>query len=642
MRDLLWAAARPEIGRSIKIGARTRAGSSGVVPPVRSDAEMTAISPASQSNPGRLRRVEVVLAVFALASAVGPVLAADALRFVPSDVAGCLTLSNVSASSRAFVDFAQRLDTDSRAFDLAEFEMAVGFEPGTLDLSQPIHIILSRPEELGVFLRGEGSGDGAEHYPLIAFVPKDGAAFMAKVGGRENRPRRQEGPFGSYHLLMRDGVAFVSEQPKWLHRVKRVVPEGSLAASLSKDIAAMGSSSDIFLHLRMDRWREKISPFVMLAGNLIKLSVASEQEPAQREQVSQLIEWLASGFSEALEQMETVTLSMAFDGETFRVGHHLAFREGAWFADYLSDVRRTGVDLFRGLPDQPFFMAGVFDWKCPPGKSFNCRFSRYFYSLDAAKRTTPKDLRARLVDTAMDCAASLNGSQFMLTSPPGQLQPMQVLTGYAVEDAREVFKKYRFIQENAAELMTSFMPGGAAGKMGRFKECRQDGIEYVELPLDLAGSSETGGEQIALVYGEGARLQQAILDEKQIVFTITQAPHGVVDLTQRLKAGATLGRNKPVRRIRSRLPADANAIVLIDTGRLASAVPLLAQMSLTGARHGWRPRMNAGSGDARPVGPLLAWTCRVRPTALDCQLMMEADDVLEMVRLLGPLVGEKK
>jgi len=603
---------------------------------------MTAISPASQSNSGRPRRTELVLAVFVLVAGAVPAIAANALRFVPSDVAGVLTLSNVSASSRAFVEFARRLDADSRAFDLAEFEMALGFEPGTLDLSQPIHIVLSRPEELGAFLRSEGPGDGAEHYPLIAFVPKDRAAFMAKVGGRENRPRQQEGPFGSYHLLMRDGVAFVCEQPKWLHRVKRVVPERSLAASLSKDIAAIESRSDIFLHLRMERWREKINPFVMLAGNLIKLSVASEQEPAHREQVSQLIAWLADGFSEALEQMETVTLSMAFDGETFRVGHHFAFREGAWFADYLSDVRRTGVDLFRGLPDQPFFMAGVFDWKCPPGKSFNCRFSRYFYSLDTAKQTIPKDLRAKLVDTAMECAASLNGTQFMLTSPPGKLQPMQVVTGYAVEDAHEVIKKYRFIQENAAELMTSFMPGGAAGGMGRFKKCRQDGISYDELPLDPPGSSSVVGEQIALVYGEGARLQQAILDEKQLVFAITQAPHSIVDLTQRLKAGTTLGRNKSVRRIRDRLPADANAIVLIDTGRLASAVPLLAQMSVTGARHGWRPLPNAGSGATRPVGPLLAWVCRVRPTALDCQLVMDADDVLEMVRLLGPLVGEEK
>jgi len=601
---------------------------------------MKAISPNAQPSSYRPRLVEVAMAVVAMAAAAGPSIAADALRYVPSDVAGVLTLSNVGVSSRALVGFARRLNQDSRGFDLADFEMAIGFQPGTLDLSQPIHIILSKPEELGAFLRGEDSDTGSGQCPLIAFVPKDPAAFMAKVGGRENRPRLQEGPFGSYHLLMRDGIAFVCEQSKWLHRVKRVAPERSLAASLPSECAAMDARGDIVLHLRMDRWRKKISPFVMLAGNLIKLSIASEQEPARREQIGALIGWLADGFSEALQQLDTITLSLAFDGKTFRIGHHLAFRRGAWFANYLGNVRRTGVDLFRGLPDQPFYMAGVFDWKCPPGKSFNCRFSRFFYGLDSVKGTIPRDLRTKLVDTAMECAAGLNGTQFMLTSPPGKMAPMQVLTGYAVDDAQAVFKSYRFIQENAAELMTSFIPGGAACSMGGFEEYRREGVRYVQLQLDAPGSPEPVGEQIAVVYGKGALLQQAILDDKQILFTVAQAPFGVVDLTRRLKAGPTLDKNEYVRRIRSRLAADANAIVLIDVGRLAAAVPLMAKMSITGRRRGWDPQVKTVENAGR-VGPLLAWTCRVRPTALDCQLVMDADDVLAMIRVLKPLVDQK-
>lgn len=586
----------------------------------------------------------MLLTSVVLAAATGPLIAADALQFVPSDVAGVLTLRNVAASSIAFVDFARRLDADSPGFDLAEFEMAIGFEPGTVDLSQPIHVVLSRPEELGAFLRSEPPDTGAEPYPLIAFIPKDPVAFLARVGGRENRPVAQAGPYGAYHLMMRDGIAFVCEQPKSLHRVKRVVPERSLAASLSRDIAAMNAQSDIALHLRMERWREKINPFVMLAGHLLRLSVAVEQEPARREQVSALVGWLADGFSEALEQLDTLTLSLAFDGETFRLAHHLGFRKGEWFADYLASVRRTGVDLFRGLPDQPFFMAGVFDWKCPPDGSFNCRFSQFLYGMDTVRASIPSELRAKLLETTVECTAGLNGTQFMLTSPPGKMQPMQVLTGYSVDDAKGVFKRYRFIQENSAELMAAFMPGGVASRMGGFKECRQDGITFVRLPLDIAASPADVGGPIAAVYGKGAELQQAILDDRQIVFSIAQAPHGVVELIRRLRNGDTLGKNERVHRIRSRLPADTNAIVLIDAGRLVTAVPLMAQMTLTGRRHGWRPQVGASQDAeqaAQRVGPLMAWGCRVRPTALDCQVVMDAEDVLETVRLLGPWVGKQ-
>lgn len=567
--------------------------------------------------------------------------AADALQMVPGDVAGIVVFRNVAATSEKLTEFVRRVHPGYGEFNFGVVsEKTLGLAPGTIDTSKPIVVIVSKPEGLHNFLKRRGMNKKRAAYPVIAFTPKQPAKLLEKLRHRENRARRMEGPHGNYYLLMRDGIAFFSPKRKALRILRNVKPESSIAATMGKDALSICKQSDVFLHMSLARWKERIGPYVWMASSLIKLGIAAQQDPAEQETTMALVNWFVDGASDAIDQVESVTLAMDFDGETFSLAHRITFDRCGEFAEYISQVRRSGLDLWKPLPDRPFVVLGVFDWQCPPGTSLICRLSRYFWNTEYACKTVPDRKREKLLASAKSCYGGMKGTQFIVTPPPDGTHPVQVYGGYATDNPEASFKQYCYIQKNSQKALAAIVPGGA-GITGDFKRRHRHGVEYIEFEFKLDDVPEATRRSLVGV-GKGARVQHAVGGKHEVIYSIAQPPWGVWDQIKAMKSGRNAGKNPAVIRMRSRLPSQAHAVVILDIRRLFGLLPHLVQTGqhssdesrwVQGHDSRAKAQLMKSGPEQTEAGLLLGWSCLARDNAFDCRLVIEADDLLEAVKL---------
>lgn len=578
---------------------------------------------------------------------VGLALAADPLQLVPGDIAGVVVFRDITATSEKLTEFVRRIRPGYDGFEFSIVsEKTLGLAPGTMDTSKPIMVIVSRPEGLHNFLTRRGLNGKGTPYPVIAFTPKEPAKLLKEMHGRENRPRRMEGPRGKYYLLMRDGIAFFSPKRKALRILRNVKPESSIAAAIGEDAMSICKQSDVFLHMPLARWREKMSPYVWMASNLIKLGITAQQDPAEQETTMALANWFVDGARDAIDQMRTVTLAMDFDGKTFALVHRFTFERSGGFAKYISQVRRSGLDLWKPLPDRPFVVLGVFDWQCPPKTSLLCRLNRYFWHTDYARKAVPAPKRKKLLACAESCYGGMKGTQFIVTSPPDGIHPIQVYGGYATDDPAGSFEDYCYIQENSQKALAALVPGGA-GFTGGFKKRHSQGVDYLEMAFKLDDMPEQVRRSMEGIYGKDARIQHAVAGSHEVVYAIAQAPWGIVDQIKAIKTGRNAGKNPAVRRLRRLMQPEAQAIIILDIGRLFGLLPYMSQSGFRPAGGPASDENRGASGrdvratarlvksgpETKRVGPLMGWSCLARGNALNCRLVIDADDLLEATKI---------
>lgn len=556
--------------------------------------------------------------------------ATDALKFVPADVTGVLSFRNIEECNKKLVSFAQQIDRDIKGLDVNEFEMVLGFEPGNIDITKPIHVIIFRPEELGAFMTGDGIGATEQPFPMIAFTPSRTEEFMKKVREQENRAFLQQGPFGKYYLLMRDGVAFVANKRKPLRLVRRVEPVDSLATAFDEGLKSVYKRSDVVLHLPLARWRDKVNFYVMFLTNFMKLGITAQQTAEKLEQTQAVMDWFIGGIRDAINQMETATFALDFDGTTFRFDHYHTFAKDRWMSDYLRQVRRAEVDFCTSLPDQPFIVLGTFNWQCPPKASMTGRFTQYYFNTNFVRETMSSEKREKLSNCLMEYSGQVQGMEFMLTSPSDRPFPFQIIGSEIVRDAPLALEQFRYIMENSDETMTAFFAGGARFE-DKLTDCRHDGVKYLEMSLDFEGMPEMQRKQMTIFHGAKARYQQAAVSKHHLVYTIAEPPQCVTDLMHVVKSGSNVGDNPLVQKICSRLSKDANVVFIADVGRVLDMVAKLVGMVVEPPEH--KPNENASSR------PMLGFSCRARDHAIHCRWAMDANDVLEVRRLAGAYFG---
>lgn len=568
-----------------------------------------------------------------------PLRAMDALDCVPADVAGVVEFRDLEGSSREINAFFKKIGWDYGMIDVEALGAILGLEPGSIDTSKPIQLILFRPGNLLSLWRLGSTPEDDQRLPLVAFIPKDAGHFARQVQGREDALTLERGANGEYFLLMRQGVAFVSKKRRQLRAIRKAEPDQCLLAAFDKDINSMRARSDVFLHLPLQRWREKIHFPLFLAANALKLAVSAQGDPDHIEVTHAYADWFSKGALKLVGQMQSATLGLDFDGKTFRLDHHFVFTPCDSVADYLHQVSRTGRNLWAPLPDRPFYFAAVLDWKCPAEVSVLQRFMKHFFSLDFVAQAIPEEKRRRrLLKYSLESYEGLGGMQVMFTSDPGRMRPLQMFGGHVLDDAPAALEKTRFLQENAGDLMAVLLPGGSHC-IGKLRERRDGRVRYLEMKFDLAGTpeDEEWREAMATVYGTEACFREAVADEHQLVYSLAKPPRGVTELLATMESGKHLGRNAVVKRIRSRLPEEANAVVLLDIGRvLAMSTDAAAAMRAgkkASARSVPAPVAEAKASDK--VGPLLGWSCRVRGNALNCRLAMDGKDILGLCALAG-------
>jgi hypothetical protein len=549
----------------------------------------------------------------------GTLWASDPAALIPADAAAVLALPHLERSAKKLETYLRKHDKGFSGLDLDEVQRGFNLPDGAVDFSEPIFLVLTRP------VRHETAF-------VLVFTPADSDAFAERVSHRDDSIRRCSGPEGAYTLMMRQGTAIVGLKRKAVRLFRRLPPERSLSEALDDRQRAMLESGDVFVHIPLARLRAHFDPFIRLAAAGIRLGVAAQHDPETIAGAAEVADWLVGGILAVIDQMETATLALDFDGRTFRLAHHHTFTPSGSVAEYLGQVKRPGQAGWTTLPDRPFFLLGALDWQCPPEASVAMRTYRHLFRPDSALTDTPLPKRRQIIDAARACYGQTLGSNFMLASAGGKLLPFQIFGGYVMEDPEEGLRSLVFLQENADEVVSSFMGGPFFGK---FHRRTREGLEFYELQLDFQQINLTMHRQAALaLYGRTARLQQAVAGSHQVVYSMGLPSTGVHDMVTALDTGRHVGKNPLVRRIVARLPDHPNAIVLADLGRCRSLLP--AMMLLRSTMPG-RPRAVGEQGTtdySAPPGPMLGWACTLGPHFLTGHLAMDADDLIRAVRLL--------
>ncbi|MFQ5501532.1 MAG: hypothetical protein ACE5EQ_04435 [Phycisphaerae bacterium] len=579
-----------------------------------------------------------VLAVWLLGSNPGLLHAGDVLRKVPADVAGVIRIHNLKEINDRLGGFIRQFQPKYDGYDPDEFEVTIGQTPGTVDTTREIHIIFLRSESVPTFLMSDSMVDARKPYPVIAFHPKPTSDLSKSAGEGGSRIRRRQGPFGSYYLLVHDGVAFVCNKKKPLRDILQVQPEASLATSLCEDEKSIFAHNDLAVHIPLSRWRESIKTYTLLLTNIIRFGIAAQIDPQQMDKTQAVMDWLINGVREGMDQMQSFTIALNFDGETFRVDHYHTFESNGWVSGYLNKITRSDIDLWSGFPDQPFLLLGSINWRCPAENSFTCRMTRMLMNTDSIRKSISPAKREKLLDYMDGYISKIKCNEFMLTSPPGKSHPIRVLGLICAEDASSFMKEYSYIQKQSSKLITAFMPGCSSLGM-KIKKTSQDGIPCMEMKLTGGDMSDVMCQQIALVYGADARVQQAAISNHQVAYVMGEPPFNVTCLSNTFKSGKHIGKNPAIRRIERRLCKKPNIIVIGDvSGLMGSFIPMQrAAIGWTAAK-GQTVIGEASQSEIHLAkSALFGWSCRVRPNALQGRWVMSASDMREVIQQTNTL-----
>jgi len=557
-------------------------------------------------------------ATTALAAMIGALLsgslwAADPLTKVPADVAGIVVLRNLNTTTQKINPFLKQINSDYQGLDLHEIGQGLDLAAGDWDPSSPVIIVLTRPEF-------------SKESIIVAFKPAEGSKFLAHAREQGNRIwKRDEGHCESA-MAFRDGVAFVGPSVKALRMIRHRPEAQSFAGVLDEQEKKMLSESDAFVRLDLTRWREKLSPLVMLGLGMMKLSAAAETKGD--EGAAAVLDWMAGGARSFIDQMESTSFSFSFDRETLYLNHHHRFTPGQSVANYLAKVQSADEDLLSMVPNRPFLMFAASNWQCPTSECLAVSLSRHVMEMESVAARIPAEMRQRLTKELGACYGQMRGSAFMVTSDPGRSLPLQLIGGYAVKDSSSAIKQLCFIQENASEAMSAMLPSTHCS--GKFERRREKGVDFMELNFNPDEMTDEIRAQLYKVYGEKVRYQHASGGPHRVMYAFAEPPTSVIDLVK-TRPDDRVDKNPAVSRILDRLPKRPHLLVVFDLERTLAAVPQLAAPATSHPVDARTPRTTPAS--AKPSRGLMGWAVVVRPTSISGQWAMDAQDAVETFKL---------
>lgn len=543
----------------------------------------------------------------------GSLLAADPLAYVPADVAGVIVFRDLDAAARKINPFLKQINPDHSGLDVPEVGQWLNLPCGQWDPASPVVIVFARPE----FTRES---------MIVGFRPAKGSQLLEPVRPGSKRIRKCEGPEGGCFLSIRGGTAFVGRSLKCVRMIPQHPQERSILSVLSDDEKAMLARSDAFMRVDLNRWRDKLTPFVVLGLGMMKLSVAAQSPEGQ--DAAAVVGWLADGVRSFIDQMESTSLAFSFDRETIRLDHHHRFAPGQSVAQYLAKVQRGEDDVLAMMPNRPFLMFAASNWHSPKGESLTASLSRHILEMEPVAMRIPEETRKRLLKEIDECYGQTRGSAFMVTSEPGRALPLELVGGYAVKDSASALKQLCFIQENSNEAMSAILP--SAHCSGKFKPRRDRGIDIMELNLETDEIAHEMRAELCKVYGEKVRCQQAAAGPNRVLYTFAEPPTNVIDLIKNMPDDR-VDKDPAVRRILDRMPSRPHVVLVFDLEQTLAAVPSLAASEGCTMETAKKPRVAQASPS--PSQALIGWAAVVRPMSISGQLAMDAQDAVKTFKL---------
>ncbi len=573
----------------------------------------------------------------ALLAAALPTWASDVLKMIPADVAAILTIRNPIEADRELTKLIRLAKPEFEGLPLADLETTLGFAPGTIDLTKRVTIVFHHPDDLPAFIKSRGLGDADQSQPVIIFTPKSEKEFSDAVGGHDDRVRRRDGIWCRYYCFTHDGRVYVSNHGKTLRSMTRLAAHETLDQRIDPVCRRVFEESDTSLHLVMTQWRARINPFVLLAANLMKLSVTAQQSPDTLAQSQAVLEWFVDGGRDALDQIQGTTFALDTDGATVSLRHAHAFVPGRWMARYLNNVRRSGREPFTTVPNRPFLFLGYSDWLCPPESSLTVQSVKMFLERGGSSQKLSAEERRVLVDASMMCARDIETGDYMLCNPTGSLMPFEFYGSYAAGDARKVLDAYELVQRHSGEMWAGFV-SGSVPPASRFVHTTVDGMEVRRMDLQPHGMPEEFRKEIAQAYGKKARLEMGVVGKNHVAYSIGQPPIGVTDMAKAFATGKSIAQNAAVSEMRTILPPDSNVVLMADMNRVFKAIRGLVLWPTGGDLETEDPQPLVTAASARgsktaevEVPVLLGWSCRVDQKALDCRFSMDGKALATLI-----------
>lgn len=552
---------------------------------------------------------------------------------LPADVPGFIVLPHISESNDKLTKFAQKITKHYIPLEIDDFEQKIGLPADELDTSKPITLIFTKP-----------TFDSADL--VVAFHPANLDAFLSNHGLVSGRTGRMEICDRRMRVLVKDGVVFVSRRLLPL-RVLRNVDEGATALDGMDEVdRAYLAHSEAVVHLNLRPWRNKISPVVTLVTTMMQLGIAAEANAEKATAAREVLGWFGSGLSDLIAQMESITLALRLTDDAIQLEHRHKFDPKGCVGQYLGNVTRESDNLFKTLPNRPFWMVATSNWRCPAGDSLTAKLTEFVMTKKTiVGNQLPEQKIRRVISDVRCCYGQMKGTSFMLSSQKGVIFPMEMVGSYVLENASEGVKQIRFIQENANDALGFVMPCGDL--KSKFVAKEKDGFRYDEMQMDFAAMGPAIQKQMELTYGAEARFQNAMVSPTEVIFCMAEPPTSVVTLAKAREAGLpTLAENEEVRKIAGHLQHNPNVVILFDVDRLFAAVPDLAAQS--GVRITVKAKDAGAPGVATPIDlpkqsrTLLGWSCVVKPAELTGRLAIDTEDAASATEGIRCLATELK
>jgi hypothetical protein len=549
--------------------------------------------------------------------------ASDLLSAVPGDVAGVIVLRDLESTTTRLNAFLGKIQEDCPEYQPECIEESFCLEAGTWDASLPVAMVLTRDSEVGAHL-------------VLAFTPKNYQKLLDKVDGCEGKVvQLAEGEEESACILLRDGVAFVGERRKAVLRCQSVPLERSLAGVLDDDQKALLAGSDVFMRVPVGIWRERLLPMLDLAVRFMKLRAVADSETGGIPHFGKVFDFFGSGARRVLEDAKVLTLSATLDGKAFRLTGHVDFSPGTGTARFLSQVRSSGRDPLKALPDMPFTLLMVSDWQNTTAQALTARLCQRMLASPEDAPDVPEEVRDRLMEKINQCYGQTLATYVVMDRPPREEGAMRVQGGYLMKDAAEGIKQFQFIHETGGSSVGGLLAPVCPG--GKYQVRSRDGIPYIEMQVGpgVGGRPGLDARVGVSLFGEGACIQKAVADKHTLVFSIGQAKPGVTEFIKRREARSSIADRAGVRAVLEQLPPRPHALAILDLNRVLQAPGRRAgtQAPTTGGR-------SARRAETEPSAPSLLGTALVigKDSATGHLAIREADVVqaIRKVRRFAP------
>ncbi len=553
-------------------------------------------------------------------------LAGDPLAEVPRDAAAVVVFPNLAATTERLNAYLEKNFPRAQLFAPDDVLDSFDLPRGVVDFNQPVVIVSTRATM------------AREHLALL-FHPKNLEPIAPEGCPPDGVIQTVSGIGGKRCLLMRRGTAFIAGRRLPLQRfLKQVSKEQGLPASLDPVQQALGRDSDVFVYFWSPAWRDRIRPFVSLAVNAMKLGMleSSKLEDEMPEGVRVVADWAADRVMQVVDEMQTLSAAIRFDGATLELVHHHTFSRNGEVREYLDSIRSSGADFGSLIVDRRFMAILALDWQVDARHSFSCRVMDLLLKQPGVRQGSAAAQREKLVATVHEMSGRSQGLYMVMGSKQDDVFPLEIISGTLMRDAKRGLDEAQFVHENSSEMMASFMPNMGYGKV-KFSRKRCGEMDYREAPLIGPDTTEDFRREVAALYGENCTLQIGAIDDGHLVFTMAQPKGGVCEISNVLKAGRTLNKNASARAALARLPKSCQITALLDVGEVAATLPSLTAATLAGRTNDPDARVPPAmkvsvKPPARP-GPMIAWGATIEDGRITGRLSVSASDL--------PTIGEE-